>query len=151
MSRSRQGLSTALLALLVVGLVTGVALAANQVKGASYKGALTPPRDGVSVSFKVSGSGARVTSLALTNVPLYCEGGGPPIPVRFKDAVISAKGTFTSKAQVMIKVGPLKGQVGERLTIAGKFLKGRSEQGKLTTTYPHAQQCSGSSSYSTKA
>jgi hypothetical protein len=138
---------------LVLGALSlaGAALAANQVRSATYKGALTPARDGVAVSFKVSRSGGEVTSLGITNVPLYCEGGGPPIPARFKDATISSKGTFTSTAEVRIALGPLKGQIGEKLRITGKFLKGGKERGVLTTTYPKAHQCSGSSSYATKA
>lgn len=151
MKRPRNGLFALFTALVAAAALAAAALAANQVAGGSYKGALVPSRQGVAVSFKVSANGSRVRSLSITNIPLYCEGGGPPIPVRFKDAAISAKGTFTSSAVVRIKIGPLKGQIGERLKIAGKFLKGRREQGTLTTTYPKAQQCSGSSSYSTKA
>ncbi len=151
MRRSRAvGVVSLALALGALALV-GVALAADQVKGATYKGALTPTRDGVAISFKVSRSGSEVTSLATTNVPFYCQGGGPPVPAHFKNAAISTKGTFTSTAEVRIEIGPLKGQIGEKLRITGKFLKGRKERGVLTTTYPKAHECSGSSSYATKA
>jgi hypothetical protein len=124
---------------------------ANQVKGGSYTGALQPASRDVNVSFTVSGNGKQVTSLKTSNVPLYCSGGGPAIPTRFKNATISANGSFTSTAQNIIKVGPFKGQVGEKLTITGKFVKGRSERGTLTTTYPKLPSCSGKSPYSTKA
>ncbi len=136
-----------------VALLIGAsaALAANQVKGGSYTGALTPSRDGVAVTFKVSSNGKQVTALRVSNTPLYCSGGGPPTPVRFKNASISSNGTFSSIGQWVIKEGPKKGQVGTKLKITGKFLKGKAEQGKITTTYVGAASCGGKSSYSTKA
>lgn len=140
--------SAVLLALLVV--VSG-ALAAGQVKGGSYAGSLIPSRDGVLVSFKVSSSGKQVSALTITNIPLYCSGGGKPIPVHFKNAPISSKGTFSSTGKYVIAEGPKKGQIGTKLKIAGKFLKGGKEQGTLTTTYVGFANCSGKSSYSTKA
>jgi hypothetical protein len=139
--------SAVLLTLLVV--VSG-ALAASQVKGGSYTGSLVPTRDGVLVSFKVSSSGKQVNALTITNIPLYCSGGGKPIPVHFKNASISSKGTFSSTGKYVIAEGPKKGQVGNKLKITGKFLKGGKEQGTLTTTYVGFSSCSGKSSYSTK-
>ncbi|HEY8304231.1 MAG TPA: hypothetical protein VIG42_06550 [Solirubrobacteraceae bacterium] len=146
-------LSTALAVCLALVVVSAVALAAkpNQVRGGTYMGTLLPATRGIGVSFRVSSNGKKVTLLSITNIPIYCSGGGPPIPIRFKDAAISSKGAFTSKANYVIKVGPLKGQIGEKLKITGKFLKGRSEQGTLTTTYPHAAACGGKSPYTTKA
>lgn len=132
-------------------VVASTALAASQVKGGSYKGSLTPSRDGVTVTFKVSSSGKQVTALSVSNTPLYCSGGGPPTPVRFKNATISAGGTFSSAGQWVIKEGPKKGQVGTKLKITGKFLKGGAEQGTITTSYVGAASCSGKSSYATKA
>jgi hypothetical protein len=132
-------------------IVVSAALAASQVKGGSYTGALTPSRTGVTVSFKVSSSGRQVTALAISNTPLYCSGGGRPTPVHFRNATISSKGTFTSTGQYVISEGPKKGQVGTKLKITGKFLKGKAEQGELTTTYVGFANCSGKSAYSTKA
>jgi len=132
-------------------IAAGAALAANQVKGGSYKGSLTPARDGALISFKVSSSGKQVIALSVSNTPLYCEGGGPPTPVRFKNASISTGGTFSSTGQWVIKEGPKKGQVGTRLKISGKFLKGKAERGTITTTYVGFPNCSGKSAYSTKA
>lgn len=137
-------------ALTVALIVVSVALAANVVKGGSYRGSLTPSRDGVLVSFKVSANGKAVTALSTSNVPLYCSGGGKPIPVRFKNASISGKGTFSSTGKYLILEGPKKGQVGANLTITGKFLKGAREQGTLTTSYVGFASCSGKSPYSTK-
>ncbi len=132
-------------------IVASAALAASQVKGGSYKGSLTPARDGALISFKVSSSGKQVTALSVSNTPLYCEGGGPPTPVRFKNASISAAGTFSSTGQWVIKEGPKKGQVGTKLKITGKFLKGKAEQGTIATTYVGFPSCSGKSAYNTKA
>lgn len=132
-------------------IVASAALAASQVKGGSYKGSLTPARDGALISFKVSSDGKRVTALSISNTPLYCEGGGPPTPVRFKNAAISVAGTFSSTGRWIIKEGPKKGQVGTKLKISGKFVKGKAERGTITTTYVGFSKCGGKSTYTTKA
>lgn len=145
------GVAAAVGVLLALVLVASAALAAGQVKGGSYKGSLAAPKQGIGVSFKVSGNGKRVSSLQISTIPIYCSGGGPATPIHFKNAAISSKGTFTSSARYVIKIGPFKGQVGETFKISGKFLKGRRERGTLTTTYPKDRACGGSSSYTTKA
>jgi hypothetical protein len=137
--------------LMVALVVVSAALAASQVKGGSYTGSLIPSRDGALISFKVSASGKQVTALSVSNTPLYCSGGGRPTPVHFKNAPISSKGTFSSKGNYLILEGPKKGQVGAKLKITGKFLKGRKEQGTLTTSYVGFSGCSGKSPYSAKA
>jgi hypothetical protein len=142
---------SALCVVVALLVVESAALAANQVKGGPYKGSLTPARDGALISFKVSPSGKQVTALSVSNTPLYCSGGGPPTPVRFENASISAAGTFSSTGQWVIEEGPKKGQVGTKLKITGKFLKGKAEQGTITTTYVGFPNCSGKSAYSTKA
>jgi hypothetical protein len=139
------------LVVLAALLVAGAALAAGPVKGGSYTGSLIPSRDGVTVSFKVAANGKQVTGLSTSNVPLYCSGGGKPIPVRFKNATISGKGTFSSTGKYLVLEGPKKGQVGANLKISGKFLNGGKEQGTLTTSYVGFASCSGKSGYSTKA
>jgi hypothetical protein len=151
MRRRWKGVAATVGAILALAALATVSLGANQVKGGSYKGALQPVTRGISVSFKVSKSASQVTSLSISNIPAYCSSGGPATPIHFKNASISSKGTFTSSAQYVIKVGPFKGQVGEKLKITGKFLKGKREQGTLTTTYPKASACSGKSPYTTKA
>ncbi|MFZ1154796.1 MAG: hypothetical protein WAN93_07825 [Solirubrobacteraceae bacterium] len=145
------GVSAAVGVLLALVALATTALAAGQVKGGVYKGGLMPSRDGVVVSFKVSSNGKQVTALSISNVPLYCSGGGRPTPVRFKNASISTKGTFSSTGRYVIEEGPNKGKVGSKLKITGKFSKGRTEQGTLTTTYVGFANCSGKSPYTTKA
>jgi hypothetical protein len=145
-------------ALTSVLVVASAAFAANAVKGGSstvvkggsYTGSLIPSRDGVLVSFNVSANGKKVSALKVSNTPLYCSGGGKPTPVRFKSATISGKGTFSSTGKYLILEGPKKGQVGANLKITGKFLKGRKEQGTLTTSYVGFSGCSGKSPYATK-
>ena len=132
-------------------LLVGAALAAAPVKSGSYAGSLIPSRDGVTVSFKVSANGKQVTGLSSSNIPLYCSGGGEPIPIHFKNATISSRGTFSSTGKYLILEGPKKGQVGANLKISGKFLKGRKERGTLTTSYVGFANCSGTSAYATKA
>lgn len=141
----------ATLVVLAVLLVAGAALAAVPVKGGSYTGSLIPSRDGVLVSFNVSANGKQVTGLSSSNVPLYCSGGGKPIPVHFKNATISSNGKFFSTGKYLVLEGPKKGQVAANLKISGKFLKGRKERGTLTTSYVGFPNCSGVSAYSTKA
>jgi hypothetical protein len=153
--RARSAISI-LIAAFASGPITVSALAAkpakpSQVKGGSYSGGLIPASRGIRVSFKVSKDGRSVTALTISNTPLYCEGGGPATPIRFKNASISSNGTFKSTGRYVIAVGPLKGEVGTRLAINGRFLKGRREQGVLTTTYLKAPTCSGKSSYTTRA
>lgn len=152
MRRKWTGAPVAVGVLLSLAGISPAALAAHQVKGGSYKGSLQATALSISVSFKVSSNGKQVASLSTSNIPIYCSAGGRAIPVHFKSASISGGGTFTSTGQVIIKEGPLTGQLGETLKITGKFLKGKREQGTLTTTYPKAPaSCSGKSAYTTKA
>ena len=135
----------------------GVALAGKAkspvVKGGSYAGTLAAPRTYITVTFKVSKDGRSVTSLKTNNLPFYCQGGGPPVPITFKNAPISTAGTFESTGVQIISAGPKKGQKGATLTITGRFLAGRAESGKITTKFPASSgtSCNGSSTYSTKA
>jgi hypothetical protein len=127
-----------------------VALAAKPVKGASYSGTFRAGGEPVTLTFKVSSNGKRVTNLHASNAGLYCSGGGPATPVKFKDGTISAKGTFKSTGHYTIAVGPKKGQIGSKLTVTGSFKSGCRETGTLKTTYVGFARCSGTSDYSTK-
>jgi hypothetical protein len=129
---------------------TGLALAASQVKGGSYSGALVAPKSFVTIKFKVSGSGKKVTGLTISDTPFYCQGGGRAIPERFANAKISKSGSFTSTGKFVIKEGPFKGQLSTKLKITGKFGPGGTEHGTLTSTWTKAPQCTGKSSYTTK-
>lgn len=136
---------------LVLGVAgcTGIAWAATHVANGSYSGALLAPKSFVTVKFKVTGAGKKVTGLTISDTPFYCQGGGRAIPVRFANASISKSGSFTSTGKFVIKEGPLKGQVGTKLKITGKFGPGGTEHGIVTSTWPKAPQCTGKSSYTT--
>lgn len=141
-----------MVAMSVLGVAgyTGVAPAASHVKSGSYSGALAAPKSFVTIKFKVSGSGKKVTGLAISDTPFYCQGGGRAIPVRFANATISKSGSFTSTGKFVIKEGPFKGQLSTKLKIMGKFGPGGTEHGTLTSTWTKAPQCTGKSSYTTK-
>jgi len=148
---SRWKVLTVVCALAFALILASVVFGATVIKGGAYSGNLIPARDGVVVSFKVSPNGKKVTGLSISNIPLYCSGGGPPIPIHFNGASISSKGTFTSTGIYHNLEGPKKGQVGAKLKITGKFLKGGKEQGTLVTNYVGFASCSGKSPYSTKS
>jgi hypothetical protein len=156
MSGKRISSAVVVVAALASGAV-GAAFAAKPkspvVKGGSYSGTLAAPRTSFTVSFKVSKNGKQVTALKTNNIPFYCSGGGPAVPIAFKDAAIAKAATFTSTGVQIISSGPKKGQKGATLTITGRFLAGGKESGKITTTFPKSigSSCSGASRYSTKA
>jgi hypothetical protein len=124
--RSRRWPAAAAAVLLVLAL-TASALAAAPASG-TYRGTLAAPRTDISVSMKLAGT--HLTKIKISNVPLYCSGGGPAIPTSFPSTHLSATHAFTVHATNRIKIGPLKGQVGEKLTMSGRFTK----HGKVTGT-----------------
>ena len=138
---------------LAIAAVASAAPKSPVVAGASYRGTLAAPRTTFVITFKVSKNGRQVTALKINNLPFYCQGGGRPVPLSFANAKISKRFTFTSKAVQTIQVGPKKGQKGATLAITGKFVRGRMESGRVTTTYPASvgTVCNGTSSYTTKA
>ncbi len=132
-----------------VALVTAVCLAcagsalATFSQG-SYTGTLAKPRTAITIAITLHGGRARAH---ISDVPLYCSGGGPAQPVSFGAAKVARRGTFTAKAVNRIKVGPLKGKVGERLTLTGRFAAHGKVSGKLATVYPDAKTCGGTSRF----
>jgi hypothetical protein len=129
-------------------VIAATAVAATSFKSGTYTGALAAPRTSYTVSLKLSGT--KLGPVKISNIPFYCSSGGPPIPVSFPKAKISAAGVFKIKANAKIKAGPLKGQVGEKMTISGTFSKTGTVRGKLKTVVVHATQCSGSSAFTAK-
>jgi hypothetical protein len=154
---SARRISAAVVVVALVLCAVGVAFAAKPkspvVKGGLYTGTLAAPRTSITVSFKVSKNGKQVTGLKTNNLPFYCSGGGPPVPITFKSATISKAATFSSTGVQIISSGPKKGQKGATLTITGRFLAGRRESGVVTTTFSKSlgTSCNGTSQYSTKA
>lgn len=122
------------------------ALAVARTSG-TYKGNLASPRTTYLVSMNLKG--AKLSQITLSNIPIYCSGGGPPIPVTFPKTTISKAGRFTVKATVRIKVGPKKGRIGEKLTLSGRFAHGKVS-GTLKTDFVSFAQCSGSTRFTAK-
>ena len=126
--------------------VTATALAGAPRAG-TYRGTLAPPRTAFTISMKLKG--AKLTRIRISNVPFYCSSGGPAIPVGFPSTTISNSGRFRVRAVNRIKVGPLKGRIGEKLTLTGRFSH-TTVKGRLTTVVPNAKVCNGSSAYTAK-
>jgi hypothetical protein len=74
-------------------------------------------------------NGKKVTGLKISNLPVYCSSGGPAVPINFASAAITSHATFKSTGKQTITTGPLKAQIGARLSITGTFLAGRKERG----------------------
>lgn len=133
------------LALCVVALTAGLALAAAKpVAGASYSGK-TQQAYPQTVSFKVSANGKRVTKL-LVPVELGCQGGGlgPPKPGTAK---ITAKHTF--KVTLYLR-NPSGAATQEKETVTGTFGKHRKESGTIKSVFTFGG-CGTTVKYSTKA
>jgi len=139
----KQARRIAILATAALLALSATALA-GKPKSGIYHGALAAPRTTYLVSMRLAG--VKLTHVTLSNVPIYCSGGGPAIPVTFPAAKISAAGRFTVKATVRIKVGPKKGQIGEKLTLSGRFAHGKVS-GTLETVFVSFAQCSGRSRF----
>src|ERR1700726_4517741 len=87
------------LALVAVLETAGGALAANQVKGATYSGKINT-NGGLAITFKVSSDGKNVVKMKVPQPPIFCQGGGPPPPQKpAKPAPITSSGKFTETLQ----------------------------------------------------
>jgi hypothetical protein len=146
----RVATAIALTALLAVTGGAAVALAANQIKGATYKGKLSlshASNTTFSIRFKVSANGKRVGDFALANgYPIYCQGGG-------FGAVQSASGTITREGTFKVKLPLYFAPAHQRqgfVIITGSFAKHGNESGKVMTDFIHAGTCNGTASYTAK-
>ena len=123
----------------------GIALAAGPVKGAKYSGRVNATAS-LTVSFKVSRSGKKITALKVSpSLPKSCSFGGPPPTQTSKSAKIE-HGKFA--ARITEKAG--NGTVLETAKVTGKFLAKRKERGNIEASLPNAKSCNGTFSYSTR-
>ena len=131
--------------LVVVALLAAAtdAFAGKPVKGATYNG--TVKQNAISLLFKVSASGRRVTKLTLSNLPLFCQGGGAPSKISFDSARIRRGRFHTSATQTF------HGSVAATAKLAGKFTANGGAKGSLNVTYPKAHSCSGSTTFTAAA
>ena len=127
--------------------VTAIALAAGPVKGAKYTGAVKTGAT-LTVSFKVNGTGKKVTAFKVRlSLPNHCGYGGPSPTQTFKAAKIS-HGRFSGK---VTEKSAISGKVVDSAKVTGKFLAGGKEQGTLKTTVPASPSCNGTFTYSTQS
>jgi hypothetical protein len=145
----RRSAAAGIALVMVLAGSAGAALATAPRAG-TYHGALAAPRSHILVRFKVSQSAKTVSSLRISDIPLFCSGGGPAVAITFKNATISSAGRFKSTGRQIIQVGPNKGQVGATLSITGRFLTGGHERGTITTVNSASKACGGTTSYTAK-
>jgi hypothetical protein len=131
---------------LIAVVAVGTATAAVQ-KGAKYSGFVTPSASGITISWKVSSSGRKVTGIKLSDVPLFCEGGGEPIVAKFKSAKVE-KSAFTSTASADFTSGPNQGQPQYRLKLKGRFTRTKNATGTIVVDWFGADKsCDGKSTF----
>jgi hypothetical protein len=145
-SKSGKLIASTALALAAILTLAGIALAAGPVRGAKYSGRVSVTAS-LTVSFKVSRSGKRITSLKVSpSLPNTCGYGGPLPTVTAKPAKIT-HGKFTAK----ITEKASSGKVIATAKVTGKFLAKGKEKGTIKTSLPNAQSCNGTFAYATKA
>jgi hypothetical protein len=135
----------AALAVVAILATAGIALGTGPVKGAKYSGRVKVTAS-LTVSFKVSRSGKKVTALKVSpSLPNRCGYGGPPPTQASKSAKIE-DGKFTAKITEKASNGTLISTA----KVTGKFLAKGKEKGSIRASLPNAKSCNGSFSYSTK-
>jgi hypothetical protein len=147
-AKNRRGNLIGSIALAVAAVVAlaGIAYAAAPVKGARYSGSVNGTAT-LKVTFKVSRSGKKVTSLDVRpSLPNSCGYGGPEPTHASKPAKVK-HGKFTGK----ITEKASNGKVIATATVTGKFLTGGKEKGTINSVLPSATSCDGNFTYSTKA
>jgi hypothetical protein len=139
-------------ALGALALFASSTLAADSARAGLYRGALEGSRSNITISFRVSAG--MVEGLAVSSLPLYCPGTGPPgtPTIVFANARISPGGRFAAAGKDMISSGRLKGAVAATLKVSGTFASDGSEHGTVTTDYGGgaATACGGHSAYKTR-
>jgi hypothetical protein len=137
---------------IVAVLVTGVALAAKPVKGATYSGSITRGVGTTTfpISFKVTKSGKHVSNFKLANAyPVYCQGGGFPTMGAGGFGRITKKKTFSVNL-------PLTNFMTKKpegsIVVSGKFGAHGSASGKVKTaiTGTFGKSCNGTSPFTAK-
>jgi hypothetical protein len=139
-------IGSAALALAAILAIAGIAHAVAPVKGAKYSGRVGVTAS-LTVSFKVSRSGKKITSLKVRpSLPNTCGYGGPPPTATARPAKIG-HGKFAAK----ITEKASNGTVIATAKVTGKFLAKGKEKGTIDTNLPNAKSCNGTFAYSTKA
>jgi hypothetical protein len=149
--RSRLRVGAAAIALGALGVMAAVALAANPVSGAKYKGHIENNPVNTKISFKVSGNGTKVRHLKTKLDPIFnaaqCGGTTSSVTQKSKPAHISGKGKFRG---VIRYTYPDSGGTHGKAIVKGRFHSNGTEGGKVIATF-HNPDCNGTGHYSTKA
>src|ERR1700728_138346 len=82
---------------------TALAGSAVKVKSGTYKGTLGSR----SITITLTVGGGKLKSASLSDVPVFCSSGGPPVLIKFGSAKIGKTGAFSDRTQRKISVGPL--------------------------------------------
>ena len=135
-------------ALVALACTFATSASAAGPKSGTYTGHLAAPRATYVVKLTVHGT--RISAATINSTPFYCSGGGPPTPVRFAAGKIAGRGSFTLHGVYKILVGPLKGKIGDRLTLSGRFTSRGTVSGTVRTVVVGIKSCSGSSRFSAK-
>lgn len=145
---TRRLLPPAILAVFMLAAATAVASSAIKPRAGTYKGTLVAPRTEYAVTLTVSNG--KLSKATLSNIPLYCSSGGPATPVKFASSKIApTTGAFSTTGKYSIKVGPYKGEVGEKLKLSGRFKSNGTVSGVLATTFVlNGPRCTGKTAFS---
>jgi hypothetical protein len=136
--------------LVTAAVIASAAVAANPVKGATYKGTWGTKLNGGSVQLKVLGSGRQVSNFKLSPVPLHCQGVIPSMGSA--SVAVSKQGTFTARLALYFPPTLPSRHVGT-LTVSGTFLSHGRERGQLVAKYGShgfSKSCGETVKYSTK-
>jgi hypothetical protein len=147
MTMTRRLLPLAMLAGFVLTVAPAVAGSTTKPKSGTYKGTLAAPRTEYAVTLTVSHG--KLTKATLSNIPLYCSSGGPATPVKFPGSKIApSNGEFSTTGKYVVKVGPYKGKVGEKMKLSGRFTSKGTVSGVLATTFVlNGPKCTGKSAF----
>lgn len=129
-----------------LGLLAASAVASStvKVKAGTYKGSLGQG----SITISLTVAGGKLKKASLSDIPLFCASGGPPVVVKFGSAKIGRTGSFTDNGKRNVSVGPYKGQLGEKLTLSGRFTSRGTVSGTEKTTFVlNGPQCRGKTTF----
>jgi hypothetical protein len=119
--------------------LAGLAVAAQPLKGKTYKGVTAHGK--LPVTLTVAANGKTVKA-SIPFAPLYCEGGGGPVKQATKSAAISRDGSF--KGSVGYLFG---GKTAYKVSFSGRFVKRKLATGTVRSEYS-TKSCSGSTTFS---
>ena len=144
--RSTVALTLPALVLALTLAFASIGLAVPLKKGGTYAGK-TVHQPTEALSLKVASSGRTVTA-NMVFPPQFCElGGGVGTKQITAPASISGSGSFHARISYEFT---LTHKIVARVNITGRF-SGKKATGKLSSEFPLAKQCNGTTSFSARA